>query len=275
MRKNLLIIGTICLLTVLLISGVIFYPRPIPPTIKPIIETETIETESGSHMLPKPDELLTESGSKLSQTLHYVTAKTHGQKIIALTFDDGPNPINTPVVLDLLKARQIKASFFVLGSRASQYPEIVKRIVAEGHDIGNHSWNHPDLTKLKQADLDHQILDTQKTLTTILGFTPYLFRPPYGAMNQKVLDTANLPIILWSDDSLDWKDHKAEDIKKVIMSTIKPGKIILLHDIHATTVQALPTILDALTKAGYKFVTISELFQLSSDTSKTAKTIYH
>lgn len=268
----------ICLFTAILSGNFLLFQQT-QNTAAPIVTATAIPLEIETNpVLPKPDsDVVTGTGSTkaIAPTTHFITAKANGKKIIALTFDDGPNPINTPKVLDLLAERKIKASFFVLGSRAQQYPKITKRIVAEGHAIGNHSWDHPVLTKLKRADLEHQILDTEKVLTEIIGFSPHLFRPPYGAFNQTVIDTAKLPVILWSIDSLDWKDGKAADIKKEILKHLGTGKIILLHDIHKTTVEALPNILDTLTKDGYQFVTIDELFNLTENTSKSVGNIYH
>ncbi|MEP9351020.1 polysaccharide deacetylase family protein [Xanthobacter sp. KR7-225] len=186
---------------------------------------------------------------------------------IAITFDDGPNPETTLKLLKMLEQRGIKATFFVLGSRAVQSPEILKQMVAQGHEIGNHSWNHPILPKVGVAETDRQLTQTNDVIEKITGKKPIYLRPPYGAMSaplrKHIEDKYDLTFIYWSVDTLDWKNKNPEKIYELTMKQIGPGGIILAHDIHPTTVQAMPKVLDALLARGYKFVTVSQLVAMN------------
>ncbi len=185
---------------------------------------------------------------------------------IAMTFDDGPHPKYTPQLLDELKKRGLKATFFLVGQNVAEYPEIVKRMVDEGHEVANHSWSHPTLTKLGADGFRKQIQDTNDAITKACGVTPTVMRPPYGAtsaiLNKRLYDTYGLKVIIWSVDPLDWKYRNANRVFNNIVQNTKPGDIVLAHDIHATTVAAMPETFDALTAKGFKFVTVSELLAM-------------
>jgi len=185
---------------------------------------------------------------------------------IAMTFDDGPHIQNTPRLLDMLKERKIHATFFMVGECVAQYPDIVKRIVAEGHEVGNHSWSHPDLAKMSEASVHDQIQKTHDAIVNACGVAPKLLRPPYGAFTTRQRAWANgtwgYKIILWDVDPEDWKIRNAEHVKTEILKHTVPGSIILSHDIHKTTIDAMPETLDTLLKKGYKFVTVSELIAM-------------
>ena len=183
-----------------------------------------------------------------------------------MTFDDGPHPKLTPRLLDLLKERGIKATFFVIGKCVTEFPDIAKRIVDEGHEIANHSWSHPQLTKLSQPAFDAEISQTNAAIEKATGVRPVTIRPPYGAINPTLTKRLNeeygLSVILWSVDPLDWKIRKSEHVSGHIIKNAAPGSIILAHDIHASTVEAMPATLDALKAKGYRFVTVSELIAM-------------
>jgi peptidoglycan/xylan/chitin deacetylase (PgdA/CDA1 family) len=185
---------------------------------------------------------------------------------IAMTFDDGPHAQNTPRLLDMLKERKIHATFFMVGECVAEYPEIVKRIVAEGHEIGNHSWSHPDLAKMSEAAVHDQIQKTHDAIVNACGVAPKLLRPPYGAFTTRQRAWANgtwgYKIILWDVDPEDWKVRNAEHVKTEILKHTGQGSIILSHDIHKTTIDAMPETLDTLLKKGYKFVTVSEVLAM-------------
>lgn len=185
---------------------------------------------------------------------------------IAITFDDGPHPKLTPMLLDMLKERGIKATFFLVGKNAADYPEIVQRIVAEGHEVANHSWSHPQLTKLGADALNAEITQTNNAIHQATGIKTTIMRPPYGATNASITKRLNeefgLTVIMWSVDPLDWKIRNSAHVTKYITENTTPGAIILAHDIHPTTVEAMPAVLDTLTAKGYKFVTVSELIAL-------------
>jgi peptidoglycan-N-acetylglucosamine deacetylase len=189
------------------------------------------------------------------------------QPYIATTFDDGPSAENTPRLLDLLKERHVKATFFLIGQNAASNPDLVRRILADGHEIGNHSWTHPQLSKLSDEKVTAEITKTQDAIKEASGFTPTLLRPPYGAITARqrewIEKQFGLSIILWSVDPFDWKRPGASVITQRILSQTHPGSIILSHDIHKQTVDAMPATLDALARKGYKFVTVTELIAMN------------
>ena len=181
------------------------------------------------------------------------------RKVVALTFDDGPNPATTNQALDTLSKYGIKATFFVLGKNVSGNEEILKRMKADGHVIGNHSWSHPVLSKLSLDDAKKQITDTEDALTKVLGSSSKLMRPPYGAITDDIRNSLDLSFIMWDVDSLDWKSKNEAAILTEIQREVKNGSIILMHDIHAETVHALPKVIDYLKGQGYDFVTVPDL----------------
>ena len=215
--------------------------------------------------LPPPAAQGTSSGPKIS----YSSCTVNGP-YIAMTFDDGPSPELTPKLLDMLKARGIKATFFVIGQNAAQYPDILKRMVAEGHEIGNHSWSHPALPKLGADGVKKQIESTNAAIEQATGQKVTVMRPPYGAtnstLNHRFADQYGMKVILWSVDPLDWKYRNSARVSAQIIQGAHPGAIILSHDIHATTVAAMPETFDALLAKGYKFVTVSELIAMDQPT---------
>jgi peptidoglycan/xylan/chitin deacetylase (PgdA/CDA1 family) len=182
---------------------------------------------------------------------------------IAITFDDGPHPQLTPKLLDLLKERGIKATFYVIGKNVEAYPEIAKRIVDEGHEIGNHTWNHPALSKIGAAKVKSEMDRTTEIIVKTTGVTPATMRPPYGAtnatLNRRLDEEFGMKVIMWSVDPLDWKYRNADRVASQLIENTKSGGILLAHDIHASTIAAMPRTLDALTSKGFKFVTVSEL----------------
>lgn len=181
-------------------------------------------------------------------------------KVVALTFDDGPSPTVTPRVLELLKKYNAKATFFVLGKNAEAYPNLIQQEIGNNNEIGNHSWNHTDLTTLKQEDALDQIQQTNKVVKQASGYDVQLVRPPYGASTKELNLVLNMPIIQWSVDSLDWKTKNEVAVYNEVMNHVKSGSIVLMHDIHPTTAGGLESILKDLKEQGYQFVTISELF---------------
>ena len=185
---------------------------------------------------------------------------------IAMTFDDGPHVTNTPRLLDMLKQRKMKATFFVVGQCAAEYPDIMKRIVAEGHEIASHSWSHPDLSRMSEGGVKEQLQKTHDVIIQTTGVTPKVMRPPYGAFTARQKAWANATwgykCILWDVDPLDWKVRNAEHVKNEILKGTVNGSIILSHDIHKTTIDAMPETFDTLLAKGFKFVTVSELLAM-------------
>jgi peptidoglycan-N-acetylglucosamine deacetylase len=195
---------------------------------------------------------------------------------IAMTFDDGPHQTLTPKLLDLLAQKKIKVTFFVLGENVERYPEILKRAVAEGHEIGNHSWSHPNLAKLSQEKVRDQLKRTDDLIRQTIGFRPKIMRPPYGSLTSKqrqwVHEEFGYNVILWEVDPLDWKEPGRAVVARRIISQTKPGFIILSHDIHAQTIDAMPEVFDALLAKGFKFVTVSELLALAKPATPPSPT---
>ncbi len=181
-------------------------------------------------------------------------------KMVAITFDDGPGPY-TSRLLDELNKRGAKATFFCTGTNAQRYPELLKRIAAEGHQLANHTQNHKNLAKLSADGVKSEINTTRDMLVAAGGEGTYYIRPPYGNHNATVRENANAPIILWSVDPEDWKYRNAATVSRNIMSTVRDGDIILLHDIHKTSVDAAIDVVDKLIKKGYECVTVSELLR--------------
>lgn len=216
-------------------------------------------------VLAEPTPTPSAAPSDAPQRASYSSCRVDGP-YIAMTFDDGPHPFLTPRLLDMLKARGIRATFFLIGQNAAEYPDIVRRIAAEGHEIGNHSWSHPQLTKLSPAALREEIDRTSSTIAEIIGKPLLVMRPPYGATSAYINHWMNhefgMKVILWSVDPLDWKYRNSARVERRILAGAKPGAIILSHDIHATTVAAMPEVFDSLLAKGYKLVTVSELIAM-------------
>ena len=183
------------------------------------------------------------------------------KKVVALTFDDGPNPATTKQALDTLSKYGIKATFFVLGKNISGNEDLLKRMKKDGHVIGNHSWSHPILSKLPLNEAKKQITDTEDALTKVLGSSTKLMRPPYGAITDDIRNSLDLSFIMWDVDSLDWKSKNETSILTEVQRQVRSGSIVLLHDIHGETVNALPKIIDYLKEQGYSFETIPELLE--------------
>ena len=188
-------------------------------------------------------------------------APTTGNKVIALTFDDGPGPY-TAHLLDVLDQYGAKATFFLIGSKVSSQANVVRNIQARGHQLGNHSWSHPELPKLPVDQIAGEIDRTNDAIKQATGVTPAILRPPYGAVNGAVLEQLRLrgmSSILWSVDTRDWADRNSDIVCSRAVAGARPGAVILMHDIHQTSVSAVPCILSALKQQGYSFVTVQGL----------------
>lgn len=185
--------------------------------------------------------------------------KVNNDKLIALTFDDGPN-FNTNKVLDVLDKYNVKATFFVLGSRVINNKEIIKREYSSGMEIGNHTFSHLLLTKYEEDVISKEIENTSSAVFDVTGKYPRLFRPSYGAYNNVIKKIGDMPIIIWDVDTLDWKYHNSRKIASRVINKVKDGDIILMHDIYSATANSLNIIIPKLQSMGYNFVTIPELF---------------
>jgi len=186
---------------------------------------------------------------------------------IAMTFDDGPHATNTPKLLEMATKRHIKLTFFVLGECVEQNPTVLQREVAEGHEIGNHSWSHPNLAKLSDEAVHSQLQRTEDIIVKTAGLKPKLMRPPYGQLTKRQRIWVNhdfgYKVILWAVDPLDWKRPGPSVVARRIIAGTRAGSIILSHDIHPPTIEAMPRVFDALLARGFKFVTVSELLAMN------------
>jgi len=186
---------------------------------------------------------------------------------IAMTFDDGPHATNTPKLLEMAAKRHIKLTFFVLGECVEQNPTVLQREVAEGHEIGNHSWSHPNLAKLSDEAVHSQLQRTEDIIVKTAGLKPKLMRPPYGELTKRQRIWVNhdfgYKVILWAVDPLDWKRPGPSVVARRIIAGTRAGSIILSHDIHPPTIEAMPRVFDALLARGFKFVTVSELLAMN------------
>ncbi len=198
------------------------------------------------------------------------TTKPTDKKVIALTFDDGPSKKNTNILLDILKTENVKATFYVLWSRAQEYPNILKREYLEWHEIGNHSYSHALFTRMSIRMMQEELYKTDQVVYRTIGIYPKTFRPPYGGINTEILEKSAMPAILWSIDPRDWKTHDIiKDINAV--KNAKDGDIVLMHDIHEASIASVPIIIKNLKDRGFTFVTISELLSLSETNTQIWK----
>jgi peptidoglycan-N-acetylglucosamine deacetylase len=181
---------------------------------------------------------------------------------LALTFDDGPNSLVTPQILSALEHANVRATFFVVGMRVPGNEAILQRMYTDGDEIGNHSWNHADLTKLTAEQVRDQFDRTQLAVMAAGLPAPRLFRPPYGAVNATVRSQIPIALALWNVDPEDWRTTNPNQISDRILAAARPGRVVDLHDIYAPTAQSLPIALEKL-KSQYHLVTVSQLFNLS------------
>ncbi|MBC9728942.1 polysaccharide deacetylase family protein [Streptomyces sp. TRM68367] len=180
-------------------------------------------------------------------------------KCIALTFDDGPAVKETAQLLTYLARYRARATFFVVGQNVAAHPDLVRAEARAGCEVGNHSWNHPDLTRLTPAQIRSQLDRTSAAIKAATGRAPTLFRPPYGAVNGTVKAATGLSPVLWDVDTEDWKYRDSAKVARSVIDKAKPNDVVLMHDIHATSVGAVPQILRTLGARGYHFVTVSHL----------------
>jgi len=194
------------------------------------------------------------------------------KKLVALTFDDGPSPGWTPQILDALKKVNARATFFMLGEHAQKYPDVVRRVAAEGHEIGNHGFSHSVLLYYKKEEIESEISRTEKIIKDIVGVTTTLFRPPKALLTKgerKFVKSLGYEVVLWSLNSKDWVTFDDKYIVRYLAKNVRPGDIILFHDSGGAlkaeggdrheTVLTIPRLVEKLRERGYEFVTVSEL----------------
>ncbi len=214
------------------------------------------------------------NGQPATPRLSYNSCNVEGQ-YVALTFDDGPHATLTPKLLDILKEKGVKATFFVLGQCVAANPDVIARAAQEGHEIGNHSYDHKSFTKAGAAGVASEINKTNDAIQAAIGKKPTVVRPPYGATNSTITKRLNeefgLRVIMWDVDPLDWKVRNSAHVTEQILKNAKAGSIILSHDIHPTTVASVAATIDALKAKGFQFVTVSELLAMDRPQAVASK----
>ncbi len=221
--------------------------------------------------------VITQSISVNAAASKFVTRVNTTSKVVALTFDDGADGANTNKILDILAKNNVKATFFLTGSGANNHPQYIKNIVAKGHQLGNHSYTHPDFTKLTATQMKSELDRTEALIKSLTGKTTKpIFRAPFGAVNSTVLNSVGAAgyghTIQWNIDTIDWKGLSASQINTKVQTNIKPGSIVLMHTGAGApgTPLALPTMISQLKAKGYKFVTVSQLLAYqNTSTNKT------
>ncbi|MCA9325411.1 polysaccharide deacetylase family protein [Candidatus Saccharibacteria bacterium] len=280
LRQALLMLRSVQFLAVLVTVGLIY------SSIRPDVALPTIATAQALSFLQPADE-----GSKPTISINEPglpalkkTGQTKGahtntpaqptkpncqkQPCIALTFDDGPDERYTPKVLDILEDEHVTASFFLIGRNIHGNEKIVQRMVRDGFEVGNHSWNHPDFKKLKASHIREEVLATQAAIVEAGAPLPTLFRPPYGSVDKRVEKVINLQVVLWNEDPEDWNTNNAKKLTKGIVKTAKAGGVVDMHDIHKVTVSALRPAIHKLRDKGFQFVTVSELMDAQKQAQK-------
>lgn len=193
-------------------------------------------------------------------------AKVHGEQSqkqekgkIALTFDDGPYPNYTRQLLEGLKARNVKATFFILGASAEKYPDVIETMYADGHLIGNHTYHHVELTAVGREEFKEEILSTNQLLYQLNGEYPQFIRPPFGAWEKGLETELGMIPVLWTVDPLDWCTENSSAVVERVVTKVKENDIILMHDCYKSSVTAALEIVDILKEEGYEFVTVDEI----------------
>lgn len=195
--------------------------------------------------------------------------------MVALTFDDGPYTRSTLLILNTLKEHNSVATFFVLGNRVSNHQDIIKQMAKQGNEIGNHTYSHKQLTNLTSKELKEQVNKTQNIILGVTGNKPKIMRPTYGSYDNKLRSEINLPMILWSIDPMDWKTQDPEKIANHILSRVKDGDIILMHDIFKATADAVELLIPELLNRGFQLVTVSELYETKGRVLQVGKIYSH
>lgn len=244
----------------------LLYPKLIIKTVKQAcpnspLDLVTKQTEQASSA---PSQTVTSrqvDQARQTRIENYKKMLDQGYKFIALTFDDGPYAPVDQRILDMLNQYEGHASFFMVGSNIAINGEIIQNIIDQGSEIGSHSFNHPDLTKLSPDQVKAEFQSTEDALAQLTDYKIRLFRPPYGAFNQTVLSLVPHPFILWNVDTMDWSSKNADAVSDALMQVF-PGAIVLMHSLYPSTADAVERTMPILYNQGYRFVTVSDLFEI-------------
>ena len=233
-------------------------PRP-KPRPRPVVKPKPRVESSAFPMVQNPVSL-----RPLGKKVSHVPMKG---KYVALTFDDGPHPSLTRKAVAILDRHGAKGTFFMLGENVNRYKSLVASVAASGHELGVHTWSHIKMNAVSRARVDNEVNRTRNLIGRISGTYPRVMRPPYGATNQALVNHMyngyGMASVLWDVDTRDWCKPGVSKVINTAVSKARPGSIILVHDIHASTINALEGIVTGLQAKGYKLVTVSELLQIS------------
>jgi peptidoglycan/xylan/chitin deacetylase (PgdA/CDA1 family) len=226
--------------------------------------TGTKDTQDNKNANDAKD-IFDESAESIETEIEIEPVKKSEKKFIALTFDDGPHPQYTGEILEILSEKKVPATFFIVGSRAELHPELLKRMQKIDCEIGNHTYDHANLTKISNGEFLRQMDKCSEAIYKITGEYPVIYRPPFGIIsrsNEKLLEE-KMSKILWTVDSADWRTQNKDRVVTNVLKTVNNKSVILMHDFYSQTVAALPEIIDKLKEQGYEFVTVSELDKIS------------
>lgn len=231
--------------------------KAIPNELRPVQHTPLPRTQP----LPQDAPICFDTDGRKKKAPEAPPACTN---TVAITYDDGPSPETTTRLLDILKSKDVKVTFFAIGRNSDAFPEILQRERNEGHLVANHSYNHPQLNAISDDRIAAELSETNRAITAALGSQPQWMRPPYGATNERVAAIAGqhgLSLALWDVDTADWQNRNADITCRKAVDNAVAGSIILMHDIHPSTVDAAPCIIDGLRAKGLRPVTLDELIQ--------------
>ncbi len=274
---------------IIIIMGFVFTPYPtidhsniineksaidytFPKTGKPLSNeftnyssNEYSSVASSDYQSPNSEKETVDTPDAVDQDIPEVYLQDVVEKIglVALSYDDGPHRTITPGILQILNENEVYATFFVLGNKIKKHDDIIYQIHSEGHEIGNHGYDHTSFDKLSLSQIQKQIVTTSDYIFNIIGERPSLVRPPYGTLNRGYTHQIDNPIILWSIDSDDWRDFSIESITEHVLSNLEDGSIILFHDTHQKTLEISKLIIPQIKKLGYDIVPVGRLFELN------------
>lgn len=235
---------------------------------------QKVNRSMGEYMVKANEEILAkDTGKQLKNALYVPRKIDKSKKLIAFTFDDGPKRGNTERVISALERNDARATFFMLGQNAKLYPESVKKVLESGNEVSGHSYNHPQLTKIGTAGVRKQMKMMNQAIKAACGSKAVSVRPPYGAIDQTVKNNVDGPLILWNVDTLDWKTRNANATVQAILKNAKDGDIVLMHDIHLQTVEAVEKVLPKLKERGFEVCTVSELLEAKGVKAKKGNVV--
>ncbi len=252
--------------------------QPVTPVVKPVVKprprVRPVRKHEAAEPVKQPVVSKAQQPARLRPLGKKVASVSMKGKYVALTFDDGPHPALTRKAVDILNRHGAKGTFFMLGENVKRYPSIVASVAASGHELGVHTWTHIKMNAVTRARVDNEINRTQNLIGRISGTYPRVMRPPYGATNQTLVNHMyngyGMATILWDVDTQDWRKPGVSSVINKAVNGAGPGSIILVHDIHASTLNALEGIVTGLQARGYKLVTVSELMMIGKQEAAEA-----